>query len=164
MVAILSMLLGTPLCAQARSGYIGPSAVADTAKHRYAIEFVILTVGRASELPGLIPDTVDLPGAPGSGRIQRVIAKHMRTILPPDSMFSIMVHATEQVYSEGELRQLIAFFSSPLGKRYISGQREAVGVIRSVMDVVTQEHQAELQRALVTEIRAKIDSQMSPRP
>lgn len=85
---------------------------------------------------------------------RRITAAHLARYAPPDSLIAVSARQYETSFSETELRGLIAFFSSPLGARYLIQQDQLVPAFQAEIARLLAPHQRELEQALANAIRA----------
>ena len=69
--------------------------------------------------------------------------------LTPDKIRPPVERALADLYTEGELKELIAFHESPIGRKYIAMQPKIAEATQGVISEVYRTHAAELQEILL---------------
>lgn len=73
--------------------------------------------------------------------------------LTPDKVRPPVERALAELYTEGELKELIAFHDSPLGRKYIAMQPKIAEAAQGVIGEVYRTHAAEFQEILLKAAR-----------
>jgi uncharacterized protein len=95
---------------------------------------------------GLAPDN------PMAIQMSEVMTAFMKEFMPPAKLEEISVEAYTDAYTESELRQLIAFYKTPLGQKTIEKQSEILKVTTAATQKLIVPHMPELQRRIMAKI------------
>lgn len=69
--------------------------------------------------------------------------------MPPDSVEAVEMRALAETYTEDDLRALVEFFSTPVGKRFLTGADSVIRIEVGEQRRVLAAHRAELQQMLM---------------
>lgn len=80
--------------------------------------------------------------------VSDVIGAFYAKYLPKDTVVAITAAAYARAFEESELRAILAWVSTPLGKRFIAGQTQIATDARNAMALIIAPHHGELLQAI----------------
>lgn len=97
--------------------------------------------------------------SPGATQMQEVMVGFMEEFLPWEIVEPEYVRVYQDAFTEAELRELIAFYSTPIGRRLVDAtpqiSRDAMALTQKLM----QPHMPELQRRMMAAMGGRIPPQ-----
>lgn len=127
-----------------------PASGADETSHRQAAEELLRYTNVEKQLQGAIEQTVDIQVkanpqlAPRAGVLKKFFSKYMSWESLKDDIIKIYTDA----FTENELKQITAFYKTPVGKKMLERTPEIMGKSMQLGVRRVQENQADLIRML----------------
>jgi hypothetical protein len=84
------------------------------------------------------------PTTPSGEETSRAIERWSRRYMPADTLAEVEARAIANEFSESELRELVAFFSSPLGHRLVEAQPRLSKAVTAETNRIMAPHRQEL--------------------
>ena len=92
-------------------------------------------------------------GMPGVEQMQKVMRDFMDKYLPWNELKAEVTQAYAAEFSEAELRELIAFYRTPVGQKWALGMPKLGARVMMITQQRLQAHMPELQQLLMSQIR-----------
>ena len=86
--------------------------------------------------------------SPAATAMREAVTAFYAKYLPRDTVVSITAHAYLKAFDERELREILAWISTPLGKRFIAGQPQIARDAQSQLAALLAPHQDELRQVI----------------
>lgn len=141
-VAILAVAVAVAVAA--------PGAFADTKSHRQAAEDVLKAMNIDKQFSMVIDQSLDaqIKANPQLGPYRATLKQFFDKYMSWDSLKDELVTSYANTFTEKELKEIIAFYKTPAGKKLVEKTPELTsqGMQRGMRRL--QEHQVELQQML----------------
>ena len=136
----------------------GPAAGQAVApSHRAAIEELFAVIGAEREIAAGVEAEVRSMTARSAqlAEFEPMILAHTRRYLRWQDVRGDFVRLYARTYTEAEVRQLVAFYRSPVGQKSIRVQGQLAGETRRITQARLAPHRQELSDAILARLRAR---------
>ena len=125
--------------------------------HRAAIEELFVAIGAERDMTAGVEAEIHAATArqPGLAEYEPLMVAHARRYLRWADIKEAFIRVYARTYTEAEVRQLAAFYRTPVGQKSLRAQGQILEEIRRITQARLRPHARELSDAIMARSRAR---------